>query len=391
MSVFFSVVLLLTPALLVLLCQKFRHLDKIGLVALTFGAGIFLSAVFDVSSQPGFEAAQRQISEISIALAIPLLLFSIKINQAIGLAGDTLKSMSLALLSVLLVTASLSFLFASDLERIWQIAGLAVGVYTGGGPNMAAIKTAIDGDEDIFVIMTSYDILLSAIYLVFVMTLAKPLFALFLRPYTDSQPTSEHGGNDFEHMSDETAFAYKNIWGFRKVASNIKALLAATIAVAIGVAIGALVPSEMGSAVTIISITTFGLLFGFVPPIHRLKNSFQLGMYLILVFCFAMGAQIDLQTLLDLDLVLFSYIGLLLAGTLMVHATFCKLFKIDVDTFLITSSAAIMSVPFIPVIAGAIKNKALILPGFAVAIIGYVVGNYLGIAMAIGLRYVLVL
>jgi len=66
-------------------------------------------------------------------------------------------------------------------------------------------------------------------------------------------------------------------------------------------------------------------------------------------------------------------------GSLCLQAVLCKLFKVDTDTFLITSSAAIMSVPFIPVIAGALKNREILLPGFAAAIIGYAVGNYLGI------------
>ena len=69
-------------------------------------------------------------------------------------------------------------------------------------------------------------------------------------------------------------------------------------------------------------------------------------------------------------------------GSLTLQAVLCKLFKIDTDTFLITSSAAIMSVPFIPVIAGALKNREILLPGLSVAIIGYALGNYLGILVA---------
>ncbi|MFT6114307.1 MAG: putative membrane protein [Oleispira sp.] len=38
--------------------------------------------------------------------------------------------------------------------------------------------------------------------------------------------------------------------------------------------------------------------------------------------------------------------------------------------------------PFIPVIAGALKNREILLPGFAAAILGYAVGNYLGIIVA---------
>ena len=103
-----------------------------------------------------------------------------------------------------------------------------------------------------------------------------------------------------------------------------------------------------------------------------------------------MGTMTDLAILQSLDMDLFFYIGLLLTGSLLLHALLCKLFDVDTDTFLISSSAAIMSVPFIPVIAGALKNKALIVPGFAAAILGYVLGNYLGIMMAYFVRWSMV-
>jgi len=116
--------------------------------------------------------------------------------------------------------------------------------------------------------------------------------------------------------------------------------------------------------------------------VRQLKGTFQLGMYLILIFCFTTGSMTDTGVITDLNMALFSYIGAILLGSLLLQALLCRLFNIDTDTFLITSSAAIMSVPFIPVIAGAIKNRAIILPGFAAAIIGYILGNYLGIVMA---------
>ena len=112
-------------------------------------------------------------------------------------------------------------------------------------------------------------------------------------------------------------------------------------------------------------------------------------MYLVLVFCFTMGSMTNLAILADIDVALFSYIGLMLIAAMLVHALICKLLKVDVDTFLVTASAAIMSVPFIPVIVGALRNQALLVPGFCAAIIGYVLGNYFGIAVAIVLRSLL--
>ena len=57
-------------------------------------------------------------------------------------------------------------------------------------------------------------------------------------------------------------------------------------------------------------------------------------------------------------------------------------FRIDTDTMLITSTALICSPPFVPVVAGALRNKEIIITGITVGIIGYAIGNYLGFFVA---------
>ena len=376
---------LLIPALLVFLCQRFGLLDKIGVVVLSFGVGIAIAAGIDLSqffSADTVSAVQKDVSEISIALALPLLLFSIDVKGALNMAGDTLKGMVLALISVIIMSTAGAIIFADQVDKVWQVAGMSVGAYTGGGPNMAAIKTAIDGDEGIFVTMVTYDILFSAMYLIFVMAVGQKIFGLFLSPY---QLKNEQGEVDYagmEHMADETADAYKKLTEVKLLPQTFAALLCSGVVVGLSLGIAALLPESMKSSGTIISITSLGLAASFIPKVRALANSFQLGMYLILVFCFTMGTMTDTNILTNLDMSLASYITFILVGSLLLQAVLCKFTKVDTDTFLITSSAAIMSVPFIPVIAGALKNREILLPGFAAAIIGYAVGNYLGIIVA---------
>jgi uncharacterized membrane protein len=380
------------PILLIYGCQRVPLLDKLGVVVLAFAVGISLSAVVDLNSLfagVSVTSLQTQVTEITIALAIPMLVFSIDVKRAFTMAGSTMKSMAVALTTVMFMSAILAYFFNERLDNIWQIAGMAVGAYTGGGPNMAAIKTAIDGDQAVFVTMTSYDILLSSLYLIFVMTIAKPLFSRVLPPFQSQANIDEPGMNAFEHISDESANAYRKLVTRKGGLETIQILFFAGLVVAISAALASLLPHTIRSTATIILITTMGLAFSFIPYIRALKNSFQLGMYLILVFCFTMGSMTDLSILTNLNIDLFLYIGFILLGSLCVHALFCRFLKIDIDTFLITSSAAIMSVPFIPVIAGALKNRQIILPGFAAAILGYVLGNYLGVTLAYLTRWLL--
>lgn len=376
---------LLIPALLVVLCQRFALLDKAGVVVLSFGLGIAIAAGIDLSQFFNTEtitAVQKDVSEISIALALPLLLFSIDVKGALNMAGDTLKGMLLALLSVIVMSTAGAIIFADQVEKVWQVAGMSVGAYTGGGPNMAAIKTAIDGDESIFVTMVTYDILFSAMYLIFVMAVGQKVFGLFLRAYQHKNDAGEIDYAGMEHMADETANAYKKLSDIKLLPQTISALLCSGVVVGLSLGIAALLPESMKSSGTIISITSLGLAASFIPKVRALANSFQLGMYLILIFCFTMGTMTDTNILTNLDASLAAYISFILIGSLIMQAILCKLLKVDTDTFLITSSAAIMSVPFIPVIAGALKNREILLPGFAAAIVGYAVGNYLGIIVA---------
>ena len=376
---------LLIPALIVMACQKFSVLDKAGVVVLSFGLGIAIAAGLDLTllfEVDTIKAVQKDVSEISIAIALPLLLFSINVKSALNMAGDTMKGMALALLSVIVISIAGALIFSDQVADVWQVAGMSVGAYTGGGPNMAAIKTAIDAKESIFVTMVTYDILFSAIYLVFVMTLGQRLFGLFLRKYEPKNETGEIDYAGMEHLSDETANGYKKLTQIKLLPQTLASLLSSGAVVGLALFIASLVPEAYKSTTTIIGITSLGLVASFIPKIHNLANSFQLGMYLILVFCFTMGTMTDTNIFTNIDLGLASYISFILVGSLIMQAILCKIFKVDTDTFLITSSAAIMSVPFIPVIAGALKNREILLPGFAAAILGYAIGNYLGIIVA---------
>lgn len=376
---------LLVPAFIIIMCQRIPALDKLGTVVLAFTIGILLTLLVDLPGlMPEGEVAslQKDLSEISIALALPLLLFSIDIKSSLGIAGDTLKGMLVALFSVVTMSLTGALLFQGAVGDIWQVAGMSVGTYTGGGPNIAAIKTAIEADDAVFVTMMTYDVLLSAFYLIFVMSIGQRVFGLFLKPYVHKPVAGETDFSHMEHMADESADSYKSLTDMSKLPQTLLAVLCSGVVVGLALAIASLVPESAQATVTIVSITTLGLAFSFIPKVRALANSFRLGMYLILVFCFAMGSMIDSSMLVNLDYALIAYISFILIGSLILQSLLCKLLGIDTDTFLITSSAAIMSVPFIAVIAGALKNREILLPGFAVAIIGYVVGNYLGILVA---------
>ncbi|MCK5820655.1 MAG: DUF819 family protein, partial [Bacteroidales bacterium] len=89
-----------------------------------------------------------------------------------------------------------------------------------------------------------------------------------------------------------------------------------------------------------------------------------------------------LNNLVNISIDLFLYVALAVWGSLILHILLSMIFKVDTDTVIITSAALAFSPPFVPVVAGALKNKEVLIPGLTVGIIGYALGNYLGISLA---------
>ena len=110
-------------------------------------------------------------------------------------------------------------------------------------------------------------------------------------------------------------------------------------------------------------------------------------MYFIYVFCIIVASKADLIALFNVENIqlmvnLLLYIALVIVGSLILHAILSWIFRINVDDYIIPSTALSNSPPFVPVVAAAIRNKEVVIPGMIIGVIGYAIGNYLGVAIA---------
>jgi uncharacterized membrane protein len=153
--------------------------------------------------------------------------------------------------------------------------------------------------------------------------------------------------------------------------------------VAIGGVMGWFVPERSQMATVTLSITSLGILFSNWKAVNKIKHSFQLGMYLIIVFSLVLASMANLYEMLNIEyLHLFNFVAIVLFGSIFIHVLLSKVFNVDTDTTIITITALAYSPPFVPAVAGALKNKNIIISGLTVGILGYAIGNYLGIAIA---------
>jgi len=367
---------LFTPLLILYSCQKLSILRRLGAIMIAYGIGL----VAGVSGLLPENAAEVQdiIVTITIPLSLPLMLFSSDIKAWSKLAGGTVISMIIALFAVVTsVIVGFLIFYTDDIADLWKVAGLLIGVYTGGTPNLAALKIMLNVDNDTYIITHAYDMIIGAGYFFFLITIGQKVFGYVLPKFKPSLKST-----DQNVLSDMSLIP---MWGLLKRENRVPMLKAILISMAIFVVAGLttlFTPENSQMIVVILIITTLGILLSLVPSVNKLKNTFELGMYLILIFSIDVASMVDVSNLANASPTIFYYVFLVIFGSLFLQVIISAIFKIDTDTVIITSTALICSPPFVPAVAGALKNKEIIVPGLTVGIIGYAVGNYLGVLVA---------
>ena len=371
------ILFVITPVVVIYLEGKFSILKKIGAVLICYGVGLIIGNMGVLPD--GAEKYQNMLTDITIPLSLPLILFSVDVRSWFKMARSAFLALITGLISVLLIIIIGYFIFRNDIENIWQVAGMLVGVYTGGTPNMAAMKTALNVSQELYIMTHTYDLTLGAIYLVFILSIGQKVFLWFLPPF---KPVKNEDTTVAEMNMEEEFESYDGMLKKKTLFPLIGAFGISVAILGVSYGISLLLPKEYQTAVVILLITTFGIAFSFVPKIKAIKKTFQLGMYLILIFCLTVASMADISKLSNISFSLFYYVALAVYGSHIIHIALARIFKIDADTVIISTSALICSPPFVPVVAGALKNRQVILTGLVVGIAGYAVGNYLGVIVA---------
>lgn len=376
-----AVIFIAGPVMLLYGCKKSSWLNQFGAVGLAYVLGIILANTGLIT--PDMKPLQDNISSVTIALALPLLLFSINIRQWSRLAFKTIAAVFLGILSVLLIITIGNYFLQDKIAECWKVSGLMVGVYIGATANMAAIMKALKVDSETFILVNAYDILICIAYFFFLITRAQKVIGRILPPFKkpDIPVRPDYEVDDFDGWD-----AYKGIHKKNVAVPLFLAVLLSGAIVVLSFFLKDLFPADFQTAGTIICITALSILMSLIPAVNRIRKTFQSGMYLIVIFCIVVGSMADFSMFTTKSLYLAAFIALVVFGSLVFQVLFSRLFKIDTDTTIIASTAFIFSAPFVPTVANALHNKEIILSGITIGIIGYATGNFLGITLAYFLK-----
>ena len=361
--------IILFPALTLYTELRYRLVKWLGPIVICYLAGIILG---NLDFLPIGGQIPDNISKISISLAIPLLLFNSNIPEWVGHAGKAFLSYALSIVAVIISSVFMHYLFQHEMENAWQISGMLVGVYTGGTPNMSAIGIALGTPDEIFVILNSSDVVLGAIYFLFLITFGKKFFGLFLRRFEEKKEA--RSGHERRSLS--------GIPVLRIVVNVLFALMLGLAILGLSAWITLMIRGEITGPWVILILTSLGIGMSFFKKIRKIRGSYETAHYLLLVFSLSIGMLADVDALIGQYSGLFFYCAVVMFGAILIHFMLAALFGIDRDTAIITSAAAIYGPAFIGPVANAIGNDKVIVSGITMGLLGYAIGNYLGIAIA---------
>ena len=368
----------LTPAGVIWLCRRFPLLDNIGPIMILYALGMLVGNLpLDI---PEMATAQDIATSASIPLAIPMMLFGCRFTRRD--AGTQLKVIVSGFLSVAIAVVVGYIFFGKYLGEGDKIGGIMAGMYTGGMLNAAAIQAIFKVEEQSYIMMCSYDIIISFLYLVFLVAFG---YKLFRRLYGQKSNTtlSESDKAELERqIAEAKRNPYTGLWSKKGMTELGKIVGYTLLCIGLAAASTLLFGDEWFMVIFILMLSTLGVVCSFFEPVRKLERSFDIGMYLIYIFSIAMASMADFSNLnLSEGLNQILFLTITVFGSLVLHAIFCRVMRVDADSMTVSSVSFINSPPFVPMMVAVLKNKKTLIVGLGAGIVGYALGNHFGVLM----------
>ena len=324
---------------------------------------------------------QDLFTNVTIPLAIPLMLFCFTYKKSE--TRDQLLAMITGLAAVIIAVVAGYPIFGPHIPDGPRVAGMYTACLTGGTVNMAAVSKSLGSPDTQYALLNTYDMIVSFTYLVFIMAFGIRLARKFLPVKTLNLSNDENSIKEELKKAEENP--YKGLFTTKKGWHDLLILLGVTLLVVgasagIGIALSKLIPGGSFMMFFILAITSISIAVSFIKPIHDLDYGNAIGMYLIYIFSIVVASMANVRAL-DFTgaLWIIGFLFFMEIVSLTLQLLSAKIFKIDADTAVIASVTYINSPPFVPLIAASMNNSRVLMPGLSIGIIGYAVGNYLGV------------
>lgn len=381
------VLLLFLPYFLVRISRTLKIEKILGGVMICYGVGIIFanikgSLISDKETLDHVFEISKLTSEMSVVFAIPMLLMSCNMLDWLKYTGKITIAFALSIVSVLSMSMLMIYLFKDDLpNQAHTVVGMLSSTFVGGTPNMAAVSKSLDPSGTLFVVLNATDTFATGLYFLFLVSVAPALFAWILPKFKSSQTEKPVNEAVLEQAIDE----YKFKWNWTSLKPILIGFGVSACILGLSVGLGMLFATadgKMNNTLVILGLTTFGAAASFITFVRELKGTYEFAQYLLLIFALAAGSLADFGAIVEYGVTFILITVFFLLAVIFLHILLCLIFRIDRDTFLITTTASIFGPPFIGQMVQVLNNREILAAGMAVASLGLALGNYIGILVA---------
>ncbi len=387
---------LLFPIIIVSAFHKWKILQKIGTVILAYAVGIIMSLTGFVTFEPGtadaatFESIQKLIMNISVPLAIPLMLFNCDFKLWTRALPKTILALVGGIVAITVAVISGFFIFRNTgVNDIENVSAMMTGIYTGGTMNFNALGAALGVDPTTITLVLTFQMLITFPLIMFITGGGYRLFRKIL-PFPDESTSitlnsnmEDHGIENYGMMLNKKVFPKTMLGlllsiGFLAIGAGLSLLL---------YNLGVVGDQETGTGklnelVIILTITTLSIIASFSKKIRELPKTFELGMIFILIFSIAVASQFNPYSIDMSAISLGLFVLYIMLVSVIIHIIFCRFSKINGDLYTVAQVGLFCSPPFIPPVVGAMGNKKVLISGIVIGLIGYAIGTYMGVGIA---------
>ncbi len=350
--------------------------------------GILLGMVLSNTGLiPGESPTYDFLMGDGVYFGIALILLSVDLRSVLQAGPGMLAAFGIGAVGTVVGAITGGFLLAGLVgPETWKLAGQFAGTYTGGGANFAAVGREFDTSPDLFSAATAADVIITAVWMM--VCLAVPV--LLGRP-AKANPADASSDAPSSERADDISSAPKTVTLEQTLNSSVKPVFlthaAALVLVAVGSVWGAKFLSGLIPIVPeVLWLTTLVLVMAQIPVIKQLPGAALFGNYMVLLFLASNGARSVVANLVAMGPPVFYYAIITVALHGLVIFGIGRLAKLDMATLAVASQANVGGAASAIALASARGYHDRLVPGVAVGLVGYAVGNYIGIAAGVFMR-----
>ena len=338
------------------------------------------------------------LASTGVSVALVLILLTVDLRSVVKAGPKMLIAFVIGAVGTALGAISAALTFSGDVgPETWKLAGQYTGTYTGGGANFAFLGRAFGTSSDLFSAAIAADVVVTAIWLIACLSI--PVLLARGRPAGEPRgaakmPPAEKGAlpdslaaveADFEEAASAVGVAGISADLKSSLGNTVKPVSLAEAALLVTLGIGLVWVAQLLAAAwpvpEVLLLTTLVLLVAQVPAIKGLSGSAMWGNYLLHLFLAANGAQSVIANIFNFGPAVFYFA----VATVAIHGVVIfgigRLVGIDAPMLAVASQANIGGPASAMALAGARGYTDTLLPGIAVGLLGYAVGNYSGFAV----------